>query len=1083
MKEVQADATMDEKLRAEVLDIYAQAKAQLVTTQAMATKVQALEQSAREAPAQALALKQAATQPTSQPTTADADKIALADMEIQLKKMGLELTELKNKADSASQSLKALTKRQVELPADIAKVRADLAGLAEKSAVVKASADPEPLKRAQAALNMATRQALEARIKLLETTLSTSDAIGGLMRAQQDYFARQIPQLQARIASWQAVVDKRREAEAKRQEQEARDKLRQAAGKHSVVLAVSKYNVYLTQLRNGPEGLNAARQSTAQEQLKVNDRLTKVGDAFDKARQMVDEFGQADVIGLSLRNERAQLPDIRQLRRRSQQRQEKMARVRLLLFQLNEKSLETSDVHRRADQLIESADPPIAPEYKDDINKALVEALADTRKHLDSLITDEQKYISELLNLQTAENRLIKRVEEFRSYIDSKVLWTRSAPQLAPNDFLRSGRAMAWFVSPENWRSLGQTMIGSVRQSPVSAAIGILAVVLLVLLRGRLLGKVRRLGKFANQYGSGAMLRTFQALVLTVLFASAWPAAGLLAGLALTYGGQEESFSFAVGCGLMMAAGVWLPLAVVVGICRKDGLGERYFHWPTEALRRKVRSIRVLMAIELPLVFIVAALQYQAVAEYRESAGRIACILALLVLTAYIAWVFWMGGPMVRDVLGRRKSAWLYRLRTAWYPLSVLVPLWLAGSAVMGYYYTTIQLSSRLMAQLWIIIALVVLQSLLKRWFTIGASRLARAKQSAPPAGDQAGREAGVSKEDQLPTVSEATAQVRQFSDYLMAALTVVTVWLVWADVLPALGVIGDIELWTIGSGASAAAVSLADVAMAVVILVLTVIASKNIPGILEVSILRRLHIEPGASYAINALARYVIAVVGFILTAQAIGINWGHVQWLIAAVSVGLGFGLQEIFGNFVSGLILLFERPIRVGDVVTVGDVTGTVTQIRIRATTILDWDRKELVVPNKEFITNRLINWTLTDTILRVVLPVGIAYGSDTKLARKLLLKVASGHPKVLRDPQPSAFFLGFGDSSLNFELRVFIDSILHLLDVRNDLHMAIDDAFRGAGIEIAFPQQDIHIRSIDAAIPIENRSKMPREDLEV
>ena len=157
---------------------------------------------------------------------------------------------------------------------------------------------------------------------------------------------------------------------------------------------------------------------------------------------MVDEFGQADVIGLSLRNERAQLPDIREHRRRSHQRQEKMARVRLLLFQLNEKSQEISDVHRRADQLIVAADPPITPEYKDDVRKALVDALADTSKHLDSLITDEQKYISELLNLHTAENRLIKRVEEFRSYIDSKVLWTRSAPRLAPGDFWRSGAAV-----------------------------------------------------------------------------------------------------------------------------------------------------------------------------------------------------------------------------------------------------------------------------------------------------------------------------------------------------------------------------------------------------------------------------------------------------------------------------------------------------------------------------------------------------------------------------------------------------------------------------------------------------------------
>jgi potassium efflux system protein len=184
----------------------------------------------------------------------------------------------------------------------------------------------------------------------------------------------------------------------------------------------------------------------------------------------------------------------------------------------------------------------------------------------------------------------------------------------------------------------------------------------------------------------------------------------------------------------------------------------------------------------------------------------------------------------------------------------------------------------------------------------------------------------------------------------------------------------------------------------------------------------------------------------------------------------VGLGFGLQEIFANFISGLIILFERPIRVGDVVTVGGVTGTVSRIRIRATIITDGDRKELLVPNKEFITSRLVNWTLSDDIIRIVIPVGIAYGSDTRLARELLLKAARDHVGVLTDPAPEAFFLGFGENSLNFDLRVHVAGLKDYMTVSNDLNMAIDDAFRQAHIEIAFPQRDIHIRSIDAAIPL-------------
>ncbi|MHC5016930.1 MAG: mechanosensitive ion channel family protein [Planctomycetota bacterium] len=144
--------------------------------------------------------------------------------------------------------------------------------------------------------------------------------------------------------------------------------------------------------------------------------------------------------------------------------------------------------------------------------------------------------------------------------------------------------------------------------------------------------------------------------------------------------------------------------------------------------------------------------------------------------------------------------------------------------------------------------------------------------------------------------------------------------------------------------------------------------------------------------------------------------------------------------------------------------GDISGTVTRIRIRATTVTDWDRKELIIPNKEFVTTRINNWSLSDPILRIILPVGVAYGSDTQKATQLLLDVARACQHVLDDPPPRALFLGFGDSSLNLELRVFIPSIDSFLTTRHELHEAIDKAFREAGIEIAFPQRDIHVRSV-------------------
>ncbi|MEE9342236.1 MAG: mechanosensitive ion channel domain-containing protein, partial [Gammaproteobacteria bacterium] len=182
-------------------------------------------------------------------------------------------------------------------------------------------------------------------------------------------------------------------------------------------------------------------------------------------------------------------------------------------------------------------------------------------------------------------------------------------------------------------------------------------------------------------------------------------------------------------------------------------------------------------------------------------------------------------------------------------------------------------------------------------------------------------------------------------------------------------------------------------------------------------------------------------------------------------ALSVGIGFGLQNIVNNFVSGLILLFERPIKTGDWVVVGQTEGYVKRIRIRATQIQTFDRSDVIVPNSELISHQLTNWMYQNQHGRARIPVGVAYGSDTEKVKDLLLAVAADHSRVIKTsiaPEPNVLFLGFGDSALNFELRVFIYNISDRLSVVSELNFAIDKAFREQGIEIPFPQRDVHIR---------------------
>ncbi len=261
----------------------------------------------------------------------------------------------------------------------------------------------------------------------------------------------------------------------------------------------------------------------------------------------------------------------------------------------------------------------------------------------------------------------------------------------------------------------------------------------------------------------------------------------------------------------------------------------------------------------------------------------------------------------------------------------------------------------------------------------------------------------------------------------------------------------------------SADAVDLSDLLLTLLLLFFTGIATRNVPGLLEIAVLARLPLDRGSRYAIRSIARYLILIIGTTIAFGAVGIGWGNIQWLAAAFTFGLAFGLQEIFANFVSGLIILLERPVRVGDIVTVAGIEGRVLRLQMRSTTIQDYDRRELLIPNKEFITGSLINWTLSDPISRLTITVGIAYGSDVDKARHLLLDVAERTAQVLEDPAPTVLFHRFGESSLDFELRVFIPHRDVWAPVTDAIHGAIDAEFRREGIEIAFPQRDLHVRS--------------------
>jgi potassium-dependent mechanosensitive channel len=259
--------------------------------------------------------------------------------------------------------------------------------------------------------------------------------------------------------------------------------------------------------------------------------------------------------------------------------------------------------------------------------------------------------------------------------------------------------------------------------------------------------------------------------------------------------------------------------------------------------------------------------------------------------------------------------------------------------------------------------------------------------------------------------------------------------------------------------------ITIGRIIMAFVLVYLTILASWLVRTFTRSEVYPRWELERGVGESINSLVHYTLIFLGIMIGLGALGVELQNFAIVAGALGVGIGFGLQNVVNNFVSGLILLFERPVRPGDTVVVGTELGTIKKIGLRSTTVMTFDRAEVIVPNGDLVSEKVTNWTLTDPVARLILPVGVAYGTEVHLVLRLLHEAAENHPDVLKDPVPQTLFMEFGDSALEFELRVWVQELALRLKVRSEILAEIDRLFRENDIEIPFPQRDLHVRSLD------------------
>lgn len=531
--------------------------------------------------------------------------------------------------------------------------------------------------------------------------------------------------------------------------------------------------------------------------------------------------------------------------------------------------------------------------------------------------------------------------------------------------------------------------------------------------------------------------------------------------------------------GLKMAF-YWLYFAFMLAMLRPNGIAYRHFNMPqsSNAVFRKIlkHSVWVIGLLLNTSIFNNAT-------EYGIAYDVIGQAMTVLVLVSVLFVVvpgFRMGIATYQKAASYKRDAkpmllGLVRI------LLVLAPIALIVLIVMGYYYTASQIIEHLVASYFAIVTWIIIRNMVYRGFNVSSRRLSyrrlqekRALAQAKAQAQQNGQEQTVETEDSALvlqddaiSVSDIKNQMLKITDLVLWTALFGLLYWVWSDLVTVAYYLKEITLWqqatTTEAGTVMESITLLNLLVAMIVLIVTYILVKNLGGLLETLVFSNLNLSQGTPYTITTIFTYLLIIIGASIAFASLGMSWSKLQWLFTALSVGLGFGMQEIFGNFVSGIIILFERPVRVGDMVTIGSFNGTVSKIRIRATTLIDNDRKEVIVPNKAFITERVVNWALTSSMTRLVISVGVAYGSDLELVKRLLLQAAEENEAVLKDPAPAAYFLTFGASTLDHELRVYVGQLSDRVRTIDALNRRIDELFMANNIEIAFNQLDIFIKN--------------------
>ncbi|MAB99007.1 MAG: mechanosensitive channel MscK [Pseudomonadaceae bacterium] len=886
---------------------------------------------------------------------------------------------------------------------------------------------------------------LNAQTELRRQELSGNSLLQDLGSSQRDLLEVRIKRLEQELIDLQTLInDKRREQSQQTVSEQSLEA--EKAGSDKLLSLESSLNLkYSDYLLRATDRLNQLTQKNLQTKQKL-DSLNQIDQALD---EQINVLQGSLLLSKVLYQQKKALPSLEIDAGLS----DDIADIRLYQFELNQAREQISNPDTYVeDKLAKQPAEEVTPEVK----TSLTSLIQTRRDLLDRLNRELNAVLNESITLQLNQKQLQTSVTTLRETLDEQLFWIPSNKPLDISWFEEMPARLQRQLSELPWRSSSQELGAGLVERPLLFLPLLLLISFLLWRRGIIYKKLKELHHDIGHYKRDGQLHTPMALLLNVLLALPGALFFGLCGFALQMDARGQNAN--LGSALYGMAFAWLVFYTCYRILSPGGVAELHFRWGKPNVAFLHRQIRYLGLVVIALVAVVTVAERQP-AELANDVIGIGVVISCYALMAWLLYKLLISGP------ARENSS---TFRTLIGCLFSLLPLALIIAVGFGYYYTALRLTDRLIYTIYLLIFWVIIEATLIRGLAVAARRLAYQRALSKRQAQEDSDGSDVVVEEPTLDIDQINQQSLRLIRLALVGTFVVGLYLVWADLISVFSYLDNVTLYeySTGSGATASVVpiSLSDVLSSLLIIGITIALGRNLPGLLEVLVLSRMKLAQGSAYATTTLLSYVIVGLGSVITLSTLGLSWDKLQWLVAALSVGLGFGLQEIFANFISGLIILFERPVRIGDVVTIGNLSGTVSRIRIRATTITDFDRKEIIVPNKTFVTDQLINWSLNDTITRVIITIGLAYEADLELARKLMMQAAMDNPRVLRDPEPVLFFLSIGASTFNYELRVHVRELADRNAATDELLTKIAMSFRENNVEMAFNQLDVSVKSL-------------------